>query len=221
MESEVFNGDATQTLRKLEAASVDLIVTDPPYLVRYRDRNERRVANDDNAEAVLPAFEEMFRVLKRNRYCVCFCGWTAIAQFSAAWNAAGFRTVGQIVWQKDYASKAGHTEYRHETAYLLTKGRPSFPSDPIADVQAWHYSGNRHHPTEKSVPNMSTLIKAFSKPGDLVLDPFLGSGTTAVAAVLNRRKAIGVELEERYCELARRRLAGAERFVSNQANEAA
>ena len=74
MESEVFNGDATQILTEMEEASVDLIVTDPPYLVRYQDRNGRRVANDDKAEAVLPAFAEMFRVLKQNRYCVCFCG---------------------------------------------------------------------------------------------------------------------------------------------------
>ena len=87
-----------------------------------------------------------------------------------------------------------------------------WPQSPLPDVMDWVYSGNRSHPTEKAVEIITPLVERFSRPGGLVLDPFLGSGTTAVAAALAGRGYIGVELEERYCTLARNRLSGVERF---------
>jgi DNA modification methylase len=200
--------DANAILPTFAPSSADLVVTDPPYLVRYRDRSGRSIANDDRPESVLPAFAEIFRVLKPDSYCLTFYGWTEIAAFSNAWANAGFRTVGHIVWPKRYASRSGHTRYQHESAFVLAKGFPPRPCDPLNDVQPWAYSGNRAHPTEKAVSVIAPLIKAFSKPGDLVLDPFAGSGTTAVAAALNGRRYIGIEIEDAYCTLARKRLAG-------------
>ena len=217
--NEILHGDATETLTQLPDHHADLIVTDPPYLVNYRDRSGRSLANDDNAAGVLPVFPELWRVLKPDSYCVLFCGWSAIAQFSAAWEAAGFKTVGHIVWAKGYTSSARHLQYRHESAWLLAKGRPKAPSQPLPDVMRWHYSGNRSHPTEKAVKVIAPLVRAFSQPGDLVLDPFLGSGTTAVAAALAGRRYLGIELEERYCALARKRVAGAARFHGSTAQE--
>ena len=211
----IIQGDAIDVLKTFNPNSIDLVVTDPPYLCRYKDRTGRRVQNDDNANGVLPVFPELFRVAKPNSYCVLFCGWNAIAQFSQAWEAAGFRTSGHIVWPKGYASSARHLQYRHESAWLLTKGRPQTPNQPLPDIQRWVYSGNRHHPTEKAVGIISPLIESFSKPGDVVLDPFLGSGTTAVAATLAGRRAYGIELEERYCALARNRCAGVSLYLEH------
>lgn len=205
-------GDAAATMKTLPGSSVDLIVTDPPYLVRYRDRSGRTLANDDKPDAVLSSYAEMFRVLKSGRYCITFCGWTAIDRFAGAWTGAGFRTVGRIVWSKGYASKSGHTNYRHESAFVLAKGYPRMPENPMDDVQPWEYTGNKVHPTEKAVSVIAPLIGSFSRPGDVVLDPFLGSGTTAVAAALLGRSYIGIELESRYCTLARKRLAGVAKF---------
>ena len=213
---QIIQGDATPTLQTLPSASIDLIITDPPYLVSYRDRSGRTLANDDAPEAVLPAIAEMYRVLKDGSYCIMFCGWSAIAQFSQAWEHAGFRTVGQIVWCKSYASRTWHTECRHESAYMLAKGYPAKPVAPISDVQEWQYSGNRHHPTEKAVGILTPLVRAYSKAGSIILDPFSGSGSTSVAAALNGRRYIGVELEERYCTLARARLDGVLRYRENR-----
>ena len=209
--NHIYCGDALHTLASFDSESVDLIVTDPPYLVNYRDRTGRTIRNDNRPEAVLPVYDELYRVLRPDSYCVSFCGWTAIADFANAWADAGFRTVGHIVWAKDYASREGHTRYQHESAYVLAKGFPRLPAKPISDVQAWEYSGNRAHPTEKAVSVIEPLIKAFSKPGDLVLDPFSGPGSTSVAAALNGRRYVGIELEPRYCDHARKRLAGVER----------
>ena len=208
----VICGDAVGALKGIAPGSVDLVITDPPYLVNYNDRDGRSVANDSNADAVLPAFDGIYRALKPNSLCICFSGWTALDQFTAAWIEAGFRLIGHIVWTKDYASNSRQTAFHHESAYVLAKGYPKPPANPFPDVQEWTYSGNRFHPTAKAVEIIAPLVRAFSKPGDTVLDPFLGSGTTAVAAALSGRSAIGIELEERYCALAKRRLEGVTRF---------
>lgn len=209
---QIVCGDAIDELKKLEGECVDLVITDPPYLVNYKDRTGRKIANDTNAAGVLPAFGEIFRVLKPDSLCICFCGWTALDQFTSAWSAAGFHVAGHIVWTKPYASNKGQTAYHHESAYVLAKGFPKRPGEPLADVQEWTYSGNRAHPTEKSVNILTPLVRAFSMPGDLICDPFAGSGSTCVSAALAGRHYLGIELEEKYCRLSKARLAGVERY---------
>lgn len=210
--NKIICGEAAETLAAMPAGSVDLVVTDPPYLVNYRDRDGRSLRNDDNPDGVLPVFPTMARVMKPHSYALCFAGWTALPQFTAAWDQAGLRIVGQIVFKKPYSSRRGYAEYRHETAYILAKGNPRKPAHPISDVQDWVYSGNRTHPTEKAVEVIAPLIRCFSKPGDLVLDPFSGSGSTSVAAVLNGRRYLGIELDSVHCQTARNRLVGASTY---------
>jgi len=102
---------------------------------------------------------------------------------------------------------------RHEQAYLLAKGNPPRPTMPLDDVRPWIYTGNRLHPTEKAVGILTPLIESFSQPGDLVLDPFAGSGSTCVAAALSNRRTIGIELDQRYAAPAQKRLDGACRYA--------
>ncbi|PZR93753.1 MAG: DNA methylase [Hyphomicrobiales bacterium] len=215
--NQILQGDCAEVLKSLPGEAVDLVVTDPPYLVNYRERTGRLVRNDNGNAEFLGAFSDLYRVLKPNSFCVCFYGWNRVDQFFSAWRQAGFRPVGHIVWQKDYSSRSAFLQYRHEQAYLLVKGNPGRPAKPLADVQPWEYSGNRAHPTEKAVSILRPLIQAFSKPGDIVLDPFSGSGSTAVAAVLSGRRYIGIELEAQYCRHARTRLAGVERYAARKA----
>jgi adenine-specific DNA-methyltransferase len=211
MHNRVIKGDCIAVLKTLPADSVDFVLTDPPYLVRYRDRTGRTIQND-NAPAVLGAFVDVFRVLKPNSLCVSFYGWNRVDAFFAAWKRAGFIPVGHLVFSKTYASSQRFLRYTHESAYLLAKGRPALPAQPISDVQPWRYSGNHSHPTEKSVETLRPIVEAFSKRGDLVLDPFAGSGSSLVAAALLGRNYLGIELEPKYCDLARRRLKGVARY---------
>ena len=208
---------AKQYLQTLPSESVDFVLTDPPYLVRYKDRSGRTIANDDHPGSVLGAFNDLYRVLKPNTFCVSFYGWNSVAVFFEAWKRAGFTAVGHIVWHKDYSSRRGFLNARHEQAYVLVKGRPAKPAQPLDDVRPWEYSGNVAHPTEKAVSVLQPLIRSFSRPGDLVLDPFSGSGSTLVAAALSGRRYMGIDLEAKYVELARRRLAGVERARSRHA----
>ena len=204
----IVEGDCIRVLKTMPAASVDLVVTDPPYLVRYRARDVRRIANDDNADWLAPAFAEVSRVLKRDRFCISFYGWGHTDRFLAAWRAAGLRPVGHFVFAKSYYSEARFVRYRHECAYLLAKGEPPPPSIALPDVLDWCYSGDALHPTQKPLLSMLPLVLTYSRQGDLVLDPFAGSGTTALAAKLLNRRYLGIELDPRYARLARERLAG-------------
>jgi DNA modification methylase len=217
-ENQIVQGDCVQILKTFPSASVDLVVTDPPYLVNYRNRSGQTIKNDNGGSAgVLAAFSDAYRVLKPDSFCVCFYGWNRVDEFFGAWRKAGFRPVGHIVWQKNYASSTGFLQSRHEQAYLLIKGNPDRPAKPIADVRPWEYTGNKVHPTEKAVSILTPLIEAFSKPGEIVLDPFSGSGSTAVASLLSGRRYIGIELEDRYCRHARTRLAGAAKYAARKA----
>jgi len=213
--NQIVQGDSTRVLRSLPDASIDLVVTDPPYGVRYRDRLNRTIANDDQPERILGVFNDAYRVLKPDTLCVSFYGWNRVDAFFRAWRCAGFMPVGHIVWQKNYASSRSFLQARHEQAYLLAKGRPPKPVTPLSDVRPWEYSGNRIHPTEKSVSILRPLIESFSRPGDLVLDPFAGSGSTCVAAALCGRRFLGVELDTNYHRLAVARLAEFEQHVKS------
>jgi site-specific DNA-methyltransferase (adenine-specific) len=204
--NQILHGDCIEVLRSVPAESVGLVVTDPPYGVHYRDRTGRTVANDDCLDRVLGAFSQVYRIMRPDTVCISFYGWNKVDAFFTAWRRAGFYPVGHVVLVKGYASNRRFLEARHEQAYVLAKGRPSMPSRPIADVRKWQYSGNRAHPTEKAVGILKPLVECFSRPGDLILDPFCGSGSTCVAAAVVGRRYLGVDLVSEHCETARRRL---------------
>jgi site-specific DNA-methyltransferase (adenine-specific) len=200
------HGDCIEIMRRMPANSVDFILTDPPYLVNYRDRSGRTIHNDVDESWLKPAMKEAFRVLKQDRVAVMFYGWTKIDAFFQAWHGAGFQPVGHIVFRKSYSSKSRFLRYEHEQAFLLAKGRPPLPKHPLGDVIDMPYSGNKLHPTQKPVAALAPLVRSFTLPDELVLDPFAGSGSSCAAAMLTGRKYIGIELDAEYFDQASARL---------------
>ena len=166
-----------------------------------------RANPNDNTDAWLaPAFAEIYRVLRRDRFSVSFCGFTQAERFIAAWKAAGFRVLEHLVWRKRYPSSTGFVRRYHEQAYLLAKGTPRRPPVLLPSVLEWRYTTNALHPTQKPVGALIPLIMAFSQVGDVVLDPFAGSGSTAVAAEMLGRHYIAMELSAEYAKIAEKRL---------------
>jgi adenine-specific DNA-methyltransferase len=204
--NQVILGDCTQVMRQMPDASVDMVLTDPPYLVNYHDRSGRSLANDDNTRWMFPAFSELYRVLKPDSYCVSFYGWSKVDRFLSVWRECGFRPVGHFIWVKRYASCVRHAQMKHEQAYLLVKGEPKLPGHPPADVLPWQYTGNRLHPTQKAVSSLAPLIEAYSKPDGIILDPFAGSGSTGAAARYCHRRFILIEKDAVYHRAASARL---------------
>ena len=217
-------GNCIDVMRGFPDRAVDLIVTDPPYLVGFKDRQGRQIAGDVTDEWLQPATLEMYRVLKKDALMVSFYSWNRVDRFMAAWKAAGFYAVGQLVFTKNYASnrrnaraRRGFVDYCHEGAYVLAKGRPVPPLKPLPDVLPFPYTGNTLHPTQKPVEALQPLIESFSAPGAIVLDPFAGSGSTCVAAYRAGRRYIGIEMLAQYHRAGTERLAAMHRAVNTPA----
>jgi site-specific DNA-methyltransferase (adenine-specific) len=205
--NRVIHGDNLEVMPRIPTGSIDLVLTDPPYVVRYRPRDGRTIRGDTSTAWIEPTFEEIYRVLKWDSFCVSFYGWHRPEAFFNAWQSAGFLCIGHLVWVKPYDCGKRFLRYRHESAMLLAKGYPKPPKDPIMDVQPWKYTGNKRHPNQKAVSILRPLVGAFSQPGELVLDPFCGSGSTLVAAAQMGRRFIGIELDGRWSQDAEKRLA--------------
>jgi site-specific DNA-methyltransferase (adenine-specific) len=201
-------------MRQMPANSVDFILTAPPYLVNYRDRTGRTIQNDADETWLKPAMAEAYRALKQNRVAIMFYGWTKIDAFFEAWRSAGFQPVGHIVFRKSYSSKSRFLRYQNEQAFLLAKGRPPLPKQPLGDVMEMPYSGNKLHPTQKPIPALVPMIRSFTLPGETVLDPFAGSGSSCAAALLTNRKYIGMEMDDAYFQHGTDRLNRVQRRIA-------
>lgn len=203
----VIHANCLTALPELPAESTDFILTDPPYITRYKSRDGRTVPNDDNAAWLNPAFAEMYRVLAPDSFAVSFYGWPQADRFMRAYRDAGFRVVGHLAFPKRYTSSTKFLRYQHECAHLLAKGRPKTPAETIGDVIDWTYSGNKLHPTQKPLSVLLPLVETFSPTLGTVLDPFAGSGSSLLAAKMLGRNYIGMELDATYHAIAERRLA--------------
>lgn len=204
--NRVIEGDCLDIMKTMPAECVDLVLTDPPYLARYVPRDGRSIVGDDDNRWLHPAFAELFRILKPDRFCVSFYGWNQAERFLWTWKKIGFVPVGHLVFVKDYPSKTGFTRGHHELAYVLAKGEPKRPIEPLRDVIQWTYSGNALHPNQKPLSVLTPLVVSFSEPGDVVFDPFAGSGTTGIAARQCGRQFILIEKLSRYYQAARDRI---------------
>ncbi len=206
----VYHGDCLAVMPALRPASVDFVLTDPPYLVGFAGRWDgarRRIAGDDDPAWLAPAFAEVWRLLKPDSFCVSFYGWPHADTFLGVWKALGFRPVSHIAFVKRQWGFGRFTRSRHETAFLLAKGKPPKPARAIADVIDWQRERAAAHPNQKPVASLRPLLASLCPPGGLVLDPFMGSGSTLLAARELGLPAVGIEVDPGYCRAAIRRLA--------------
>lgn len=215
---------------------VDLILTDPPYSIskktgfKHLGKNsiERfAVSMDfgkwDKKEINLKTFSELsFQALRKGGTIICFYDLWKITKVQEAFISAGFKMIRLIIWEKtNPVPLNSHNNYlsnSREVAILGVKGgKPTFNSK--YDNGVYHFPIHREkriHPTQKPLQLMETLIKKHSKTNDLVIDPFLGSGSTAVASLKLKRRFIGGDKDRSYVEKAKKRIEeefNKERFV--------
>jgi len=212
----IYNGDCREILPSLDAVA-DLLISDPPYGVGYKGRSsqDRSIPNDTKLFPIDACILAAVRKLRRGRHLYVFeydcpetmpiCGKTYLI-----WDKGIIGMGGPHCWSKSFEriffgvyeiSSANRAKgYGNRTARLRRES--------VIAVQRFHSAGIKDHPTEKPVELLRQLIESSSLFGEIVLDPFMGSGSTLVAAVMEGRKAIGIELEEKYCEIAANRLMG-------------
>lgn len=218
---ELRRGDCTDPLGlpSLEPLSIDVCITDPPYSahvhssVRHIDERHGPAAVDlgfghlTEKTAAIVAHE--FARLTR-RWVLVFCDFEGIELWRRSLGEAGLECLRVGVWVKPNPMPQ------------LTGDRPATGAEAIviahrAGKKRWAGGGRpalwsfgldreRQHPTQKPSALMEALIRDFTEPGELVLDPFAGSGTTGVAALANGRRFLGWELDESFAKAAAARL---------------
>ena len=212
-ENTVIHADSLTVLRQMEPESVDAIITDPPYGINYVSQTGARIQNDKSP--FIWFLYDAFRVLKSGdsgRGClICFTRWDVEQTFIDAMKIAGFQVKNEVIWDKVYHGM-GDTKAAfaptHENIVFAVKGKFNFPGHRPKDLITYQKLGSAQmiHPTEKPVGLLTNLISSVTKPGDLILDPFAGSGSALVAAKKTGRRFIGVELDDQYFAKAQRRI---------------
>jgi site-specific DNA-methyltransferase (adenine-specific) len=222
----IYLGDNRDLFARLPDDSVDLVLTDPPY------KNYR--SNRPTAHPILKRIQhgqfdvelfarESYRVLKSGCHLYCFCDHLTFPGIRTALVEAGFKYRNCLVWVKNNHGSGdlrGNWAPQHEFIIFVSKGKPQ----PLRGRRQSNVLGRRpgkgllepfpkvsnyrfNHGTTKPVELLQMIIQASSKPDEIVLDPYGGSGSTAVACILEGRRYILSEIDPEYHRIALERIS--------------
>ena len=215
---KLYQGDCIQVMRdEIKNESVDLIVTDPPYLIEYKTNYRKYehdfdsvIQNDNNPNLIIDYIKECYRIMKHDTAMYMFCSFDKVDFFKQELEKY-FAIKNMIIWVKNNWT-AGDLEAQfgkqYEIIFLVNKGRKKINGERLTDV--WNFdrvSGNhQQHQNQKPVALIEQCITKHSNVGDIVFDGFMGSGTTGVACKNLDRNFIGIEIEPKYYEMAKKRI---------------
>jgi site-specific DNA-methyltransferase (adenine-specific) len=218
---ELARRDAVEWLNSLAPESIDLLVTDPPYesLEKHRaigttTRLTHSKASSNDWFAIFPnrrfpeLFKAVYRVLKPNTHFYLFCDQETMFVAKPLAEDAGFKFWKPLVWDKRKIGMGYHFRSRYELILFFEKGKRKLNDLGVPDVIE-HPRVIKGYPTEKPAAVSEVLVKQSSQPGDLVADPFMGSGSVGVAALLSGRRFAGNDTAEPAHTLANERLSAA------------
>lgn len=198
----IAQGDCLDLMRQLSDKSVDLIVTDPPYGKKAdkgtngfgSSKNRRYRGGWDTKIPPKEVFDEMFRVAKN---LVIFGGNYFCHQLPPSNCWIFWDKKGDIAFQNPFADgELIYTTFKKPVKKVVFR-QQGFITDS---------KDERYHPTQKPSELVQKPIEMFSEEGDTILDPFIGSGTTAIAAIRSGRHFIGFELDPDFCQVAEKRV---------------
>ena len=216
--NKIYNEDCLEGMKHIPDGSVDLIVTDPPYLMNYKtgrrkDKSHRFndvILNDDNEQLITDYVKECYRIMKEDTAMYLFCSSNKVDFFKRELEKL-FSIKNMIIWVKNNHT-AGDLESafgrKYEIVFLVNKGQRKFNGERLTDI--WEFpkvaTDGQLHQNQKPIELIKRCIVKHSNVGDVVFDGFMGSGTTAAAALDTNRNYIGFELDEYYFNVAEKRL---------------
>ena len=210
--------DAVDWLRSIPTESLDLVVTDPAYesLEKHRavgttTRLKHSKSSSNDWFRIFPnarfaeLLEETFRVLKKNRHFYLYCDAETMFVVKPEAERAGFKFWKPLVWDKKTIGMGYHYRARYEFILFFEKGKRRLNDLGVADVISVPRV-HRGYPAEKPPAVSELLIKQSTEPGEVIADPFMGSGSVGVAALRLGRRFLGTDLNPEAVELASQRL---------------
>ncbi len=203
--NKVICGDAIEELKKLPNKSIDLILTDPPYGL-----NKKGISNDTDLSLFYSSLPESYRVLKDNSFFITFFSTKFLPQifrsnpFEYFWNFVLYCPNGSVSSPIGYTKYMSCMVFKKGNPKMIKRGKDIFVDTPGRMVEP--DEGFINHPTPKPKTFIKDILLMFSRNGDIVLDPFIGSGSTAIACKQIGRNFIGFEIDVNYYKLAKERL---------------
>lgn len=214
--------DAVSFLHSLPDASVDLVITDPPYesLEKHRavgttTRLSHSKSSSNDWFTVFPnarfeeLFREVFRVLRKDTHFYLFCDQETAFVAKPVGEAAGFKFWKPLVWDKEKIGMGYHYRSRYELILFFEKGKRRLADLGIADVLR-EPRIHKGYPTEKPIALSRILVSQSSVPGDIVVDPFMGTASAGSAALALGRSFWGADISDKAMAIARERLTALE-----------
>ena len=206
-------GDCLELMQELPDESIDLIVTDPPYgidlnIQRKTSKFKNTTVKNDNTLEWIPNLVNNFkRIMKPNSVIYLFCNWQNYDVFKKEFEKY-FELKNLIVWDKQWFGMGYNWRPNHEFIMVLTNGKFKTNSNNNENILRYRriHPTKMYHSCEKPIALLEKLIEESSNEGDTVLDSFIGSGTTPIAAINTNRKYIGYELDEKYFNIAQQRI---------------
>ena len=202
----IYHGDCRELLPELP--KIDLILTDPSYGVNFKKSGEPYMAGDsiNLMPLVLPMF---YKLLKPDGALFIFSSVAYLKDFLYSFETY-FKMHNIIIWDKVnpiYPHSKAHFQLQYEPIIYGSKGLHYLKNKKVSDIIKCPIVRGKAkvHPTQKPLPLIVELLSPLLDKNQLVLDPFFGSGTTALACVQTNRHCIGIEIEEKYCEIAAKR----------------
>jgi len=232
--NKIYNMDCLEGMKQLPDESIDLVVTDPPYKIVQGGCSNKAVTinacggilnkhDGDNIELVKKGkifnhneiqfnewLPEIYRVLKDNSHCYIMINGRNLAELQMEAEKVGFEFHNIIGWDKGNATPNKWYMQRLEFILFLRKGKAkninNMGTTTLLQVPNLK-KGTKQHPTEKPIDLMKILIENSSSENEIVLDPFIGVGSTALACKESNRQYIGFELDTNYYNIATKRIS--------------
>lgn len=212
IKNKIINADVNEFIAKIPDNSVDLVITDPPYGVGISSWDDK---------VPLEWCEEIPRILKENGSLLVFCGKQNRFEVEKSLRESGLHFWQELIWIYGNGGITRKSSYNghHEPILWFVKNPTNFKFNINGKlwIDTWTVIDRARpqknfkidkkvHPTQKAFEVVKRLIEYHSDPNDLILDPFMGSGTTALACIKLGRKFIGCDIEPKYVKIAEERL---------------
>lgn len=218
--NKIYNMDCLDGMKSIEDESINLVITDPPYRVisggkphkkgqpsGMLSKNDGKIFdyNDIDPQQWIP---EVYRVLKKESHCYIMVNTINLENYLKICRETGFGLHSILVWKKNNVTPSRWYMKNCEFVLFLRKGKAKKINN-VGSKMVHEFNniiGKKKHPTEKPVELLQLYINNSSKCGDLVLDPFMGSGSTAIACVKTGRQFLGYEIDTTYSVIANERI---------------
>lgn len=214
----LYHGDSLDIMPTIGAGTVHSCVTDPPYVIGAVSAGNMASKSGGWADMMNSAlwftewYRQVDRTLRNDASFWTFCNWRTLPVVMKSAISANLPMTSLMVWDKEWIGPGGSQGLRPAYELCALMAKPGFAINDRGIPDVWrHKTGSNKpngHPAEKPVALVERILKTSGlKPGETVLEPFAGSGTTAVAAKTLGFRCIAIEAEEKYCEIIARRLS--------------